>query len=701
MRHKLILFVSLSIISVLLMISFVNATCDESQRIMKLSSANNAHGEVYNQGFYNMEICYNSIFGSPYTGSNPHTCTLNNVVLKLSASTNAHAEIKSLDNYPIDVCYGDLVCNARTTCNADEKLVVSLSADSNAHLSNGTDYPVKICCKSGGIPIGNRYWADMRENSITQSQLGDTVKMIFKNTGLSQGTEVTFEIYEKDAVGDLNGFPPNDGIRTISLGSGITASVNASGDAVGLWTITNFDLEETDDLEEFIFIVRGGESNEMAILETPSNSPPHAIILTPIPGIYKVNQQIGFTQASYDLDDELDTTWYSNNQPISEEWNFTYSYTTAGQKNIKLKVQEATRNKVAYNSTSILIINSTGRFIFANITKPGFGQAFPGKEVEFDGKGSFAIEVINGVISCIAGNCPTATADGTTISNSPKSIDAFEFKWQFSDDNWQTELIPYSGTGLNGAYLKRNFALVGKHWTKLTATLNQDSSLTESEFFTEIENGYCDDDGFTWIDNLGQEYDTILTPICGEDINAKRCCPGGYSCQIDPEDINYKKCQLEPDFCFDLGFCSNYLDEENCTDDLCNLGERGGLEWDITTGNYPACGKETSINGVNYSTSCEGCEWENEECKFPRTFSEVYNPSASPVVCSRTTTAGECIDGIRTLSWTETPQREPCNDGTKDYPCGAEAMLSFFGLFQFIISSLLILIFYLMRKNLN
>ena len=124
---------------------------DSTQRIMRLSSANNAHAEIWSKTNYGYEICYNEIFGSAYAGSNPQTCTGSNKVVKLSAETNAHAEAPTSSTYATDVCYGNLVCAARSSCLSDEKEVVSLSSETNAHLASDGSYSTKICCKSSTI----------------------------------------------------------------------------------------------------------------------------------------------------------------------------------------------------------------------------------------------------------------------------------------------------------------------------------------------------------------------------------------------------------------------------------------------------------------------------------------------------------------------------------------------------------------------
>ena len=133
------------------------AACSDDQRIMKLSAGTNAHGEIWSGTFYPVDICYDGIFGSPYAGTEaePHACTGINKVIGLSADTNAHAEIPGIEGYTTNVCYGDLSCMSRTgtDCASDEKLVVSLSSETNAHLANDSSYPTKICCKSKSVVI--------------------------------------------------------------------------------------------------------------------------------------------------------------------------------------------------------------------------------------------------------------------------------------------------------------------------------------------------------------------------------------------------------------------------------------------------------------------------------------------------------------------------------------------------------------------
>ncbi|MBU2104762.1 MAG: hypothetical protein KKF67_03235 [Nanoarchaeota archaeon] len=264
----------LVILCLLLLVIFISAdvyaVCNENQRILRLSSESNAHGEVYNgAGNYPIEICYNEIFGKNYTEADPHLCGVveENKVLGLSASTNAHAQIPTLTNYTSNVCYGDLICRSATTCDTGESCVVTLSSSTNAHLATCNslnNYSIKICCKSpGGIlppeeGTLNLYWANLNGDYITQKKVVPDytkVLMVLENSGITPRTEVDFEIYEVDPL-----FP--DLIRTLK------GTVDSYGDANVIWTITQADLDATGEtnFDEFYFKVNGNESNLLEII---------------------------------------------------------------------------------------------------------------------------------------------------------------------------------------------------------------------------------------------------------------------------------------------------------------------------------------------------------------------------------------------------------------------------------------------------
>jgi len=180
-------------------------TCSASdQIILRLSDVTNAHGEVYNgAGNYTEEICYDTIFG--VAGDGNRVCDGTNKIVGLSGSTNAHAESPSLSNYGTSVCYGDLSCRSTTgSCLGNESLVVTLSSSTNAHLAT-SGYNTNICCSVGGgappppvenCSITSASW------SVTEAVEGDPVDLDIVTSGCSDGTIVSFEVWEDDPVGD-------------------------------------------------------------------------------------------------------------------------------------------------------------------------------------------------------------------------------------------------------------------------------------------------------------------------------------------------------------------------------------------------------------------------------------------------------------------------------------------------------------------
>jgi len=136
------------------MISFSDAdtSCNTARdRILRISSTSNAHGEVYNgAGNYNEEICFSQLFGQD-TPTNPRDCDPNglNHIVSLSDATNAHARTGGSNAYLTDVCYKDLRCISRNNnCNEGETEILSLSSFTNAHLeiASGVNYDYLICC---------------------------------------------------------------------------------------------------------------------------------------------------------------------------------------------------------------------------------------------------------------------------------------------------------------------------------------------------------------------------------------------------------------------------------------------------------------------------------------------------------------------------------------------------------------------------
>jgi len=294
-----------------------NQCSSPEQIILRLSDYTNAHAEVWNgAGNYPVEICYDKIFGVP--GDGDRTCIDNKMILGLSETTNAHAEIPESPEYTTKVCYDNLLCFTRNNnCYTDEECIVTLSDNTNAHLAtcdSSAPYDTKICCSPGegctdecsageigcedintryncvmqsdgcydkistdcgaeetclnGVCISEPvvFWSKNGETKIENLEvhIGTTsVLMVLKNSGLAQGTNVGFEIYEND-------WPlPRENIRVGE--NAINGTVDSNGNVMVSWTPTNEDIEKAKDsfLEgdeyEFYFEVNGEESDELIV----------------------------------------------------------------------------------------------------------------------------------------------------------------------------------------------------------------------------------------------------------------------------------------------------------------------------------------------------------------------------------------------------------------------------------------------------
>ena len=220
---------------------------------MGLSASGNAHGEEASVGTSSHVLCCN------FAGS--LTCDGQNKVLGLSSSTNAHAEAPDQTTYTTDICYSDLSCiNTALDCvNTEFPLsVVSLSNYTNAHIGGINDYNINICCSSANFVVTSVdiYWSDDGTNEISTIDVvtGTTVvKLVLKNSGLSQGTIVSFDIWEDDLFLD-------DFIKSIN------GTVDSNGSAMVDWIPTIEDLEKTpNDYDEFLFQVNDQASSYLIL----------------------------------------------------------------------------------------------------------------------------------------------------------------------------------------------------------------------------------------------------------------------------------------------------------------------------------------------------------------------------------------------------------------------------------------------------
>ena len=164
---------------------------------------------------------------------------------------------------------GAICCQTTADCSQDEcvieSCVINVCSYTDRIEGDGTECPVdQFCDAPGGScvllppppPVINitTYWSDDGINEISELNvnIGTTiVKLVLEDSGLPEGTEVNFDIYEDDTFLD-------DFIRTVN------ANV-INGTVIAEWTITQEDIDKTSDYGEFYFEVNGEVSSFLSI----------------------------------------------------------------------------------------------------------------------------------------------------------------------------------------------------------------------------------------------------------------------------------------------------------------------------------------------------------------------------------------------------------------------------------------------------
>ncbi len=653
---------------------------DNNQLIMLISSDTNAHGSEWNASDYPIEICYNELFGSLYTGS-PHVCTPGetNRVLRLSETANAHAESASLNNYPVQVCYGDLACTTRTTaCPVGEKEVVFLSGLGNAHLeTNDSDFYVnRVCCSTGGVGSGEENFTLLQwQNSAGQpigvsynamTHVNWTVRLI-AFTKFPVGTNLTFEVWDKDLLLD-------DFIRSFTA---LTYQSPTNPDlriaAITDYKITDADIQKanepgefTDGKVEFYFKAKTTNpaiSNEVNLSEILDvnitegpNTPPYVNIVAPIHrGIYYNGTTVEFKQNSSDSQGPITLKWTIEEDGFSTtQSTFNYTLKKHGQKTITLR---ATDQKGLWREDQVAILSVASPGMFSYINEPFHRQIIKTTTfaVKFSANDSYVVNnqgtCPSTSVTCLAGNCPVLTENyppgclsKISVSGTPQNFNSLLFNWAFDD-----------GTGTNGAGLvegikqyisgsegERTITLVLNYTdTPLSAFFNQQTK----RLFTLINVSQCINNGMTYIvDPFGsaQQISTMAPggycsgPDGNNETTNDNCCPPGNQCTAEgcvPTGLNE---------------CKDY---NSLGMTACNLDEFNLADIDPSGSDPPACG--TFVNGSLVSCACE---WNGTisagVCNLARSYIAPFpGPQCNPNKCIlEPTQLTECINGYLTVN---------------------------------------------------
>lgn len=646
--------------------------CPENQVIMKLASSDNSHGALYDDSDYSYNICYEQIFGEAYVfdpADNPHECkgdvdNPNNLVLWLSAINNAHASITKSVDYDVPICYGNLNCHVvgeGGSCDADEEIVVKLSSETNAHISDASassNYNYAVCCKS--YSVTGPHWENMNNVPITNADLDDLVKLVVPGTGLTQEIEYTiyrkFEILSfwrrlKVAQFETRGF------TTWKVGKKEDGSWE-DGEYYFIATINGKEFDSREDIDGDI-----DDNQVLTVSDEEHNTAPVTIITSPeTRQIYFLGEQLNFNHEGYDVDDEFNYTWDLGNGVVKKgdslnlgNKSFLYAYESqedVGQKDIILTVEDD-RGLVNRSKISILILNSSltpelsdseisEKYVLAYINEPEF-YSNEGRRVEFDASGSYVIEYVvkdtGGVITerninCLSGNCtlntkgcyptdPSPTYPACQINVNPDPPEPIGyigmiFSWVFDDNPSLTQI---------GISFPRNFPSVKRYKTNLSIDFNVGleslTSSTLSFFNVYFEEPVC----FIIEDELDLEF--ISGSQFGESywvessyaLNSLNHClkPNG----ITPEGDAYPECCPLYYSCNSEGKCI-YSGDYKCQDfeeeDDCNGNEEEAKNELNSMISFTTLFKDGCDYTLPYGSNCEEyvscyCEWDDNICK--------------------------------------------------------------------------------------
>lgn len=116
------------------------------QEIFSISDNPNGHAS-FQAGTYGWKVCCQGTD----LGTSSQACSSDQSIFRMTASQNAQVEYNWLSNpfYSSYACLGNNGFNctySSGSCTSPLKCVVSISAASNAHVGDCTQYPLKVCC---------------------------------------------------------------------------------------------------------------------------------------------------------------------------------------------------------------------------------------------------------------------------------------------------------------------------------------------------------------------------------------------------------------------------------------------------------------------------------------------------------------------------------------------------------------------------
>ena len=741
-------FVSLAVLLVF-GLGFVSAqTCsDPSQIIMKLNNETNAHGELWSESNYGIDICHDTLFG--YEGIRGDG-SAEEVILKMSSSTNAHGALaNSGTTYSIDVFFGQVECVNREVsspgsgnyCDGDEKELVRLVCDtsgSNCHFgAPGSNYfaggynNYAVCCTAQNLE--NAEWWNMVDEPILNANLNDRVNMHVDAPGFD-GFNVKFAVAGHDVVGwtdisevissELSAINVSEGVANFDFK--ITSEIidAGAGECAGGDMKLKFEVSEATT----------GLSTNSGELEVDcyneDNSNPVANITEPVNGeIYLADSayNINFKEESTDEDDYIEvweweviqdgTTVYE--KTLSREGgdidgDFTDGLEfSEGQATVKLTVTDE-RGKTSIDEITLVILGSNGG-AGALIEIPGRVQDVvrweSGGVVVFNGTESYVISYpgSNCTLTCIAGSCPAENEiniDGCSnvfvYSDGDLSFGDVNFKWEFND----VAIPGEDGMGLSNV-TKYYHSLVSDSRFDKTGSLIVSWSdgiiILDGFGDRDFTMGQCINGGNTYleidVDAVIEHATTLESGWCdlppyGRDI--AQCCPAGMYCDSEVS----KKCEFIPTG--EPQACADYSSETSCENDMYNvaINDPAGEGMSCPAGTIP---KEFECDWNNNKSRCElslPCGTTTGDCtKNICTYSYTRTECGANGYMDVTYTRGECqTEGLCDEDYCSTNGgfTDDCPEGTETVPCGRlNFELGFFEYAHFFAVTLIISLIYL------
>src|SRR3989344_3386121 len=417
----LIVFLAVNILAINPQFSPPN--CGDNQIIMRLSNTTNAHGALWNDNKYNIQVCFSNIFGFNYVpdaNENPHACNTNNSVLNLTNISNSHAGKRDENNFETQICYGNLKCilaNETETCSdlgSEFKEVIRLSDKKDAHLSIEENYDFKVCCKTeqnqGPLGCNNNNICNINEDCQCSDCHG------FKDS-CSSSNNLTCDYH-------TNSCQPCPSRTAYSSSSGTC---------------------EPD-------------------------SPPQILIVKPEKAFsssnwkkYKIDSEFPFEQISSNLRKDLSISWNfrDGNTSIyincltSGNCNTTHKYSTHGHYTVNAIANEQGGSRSASDHVDFLVYRQELN-VFAIITQPSYGAAIPsGQATRFNANESFVAECFSSSTACTQAsfNIPCYQVGDLSCYNLPRPGESgfsnFDYEFFF---NWTFDRETDSVTSLYGKW---------------------------------------------------------------------------------------------------------------------------------------------------------------------------------------------------------------------------------------------------------